>query len=139
MFNHLWQKMKENSTAVVALGGSITTSASLYAFGASSADSSADHTDVGQWSAWMASNLTQAIETGNNTLIEYVIGELNDMEKHCEKASASKHDDSVVQNVFATAFLVAGAAYAGKKVYDAYSSNSEYAGINNDDGRRNSL
>lgn len=138
MKDNLWQTVKENSASVMALGGAIATSASLYAFGASSADSSADHTDVGQWSAWMANNLTYAIETGNNTLIEYVIGELNDMEKHCEKASASKHDDSVVQNVFASAFLFAGVMYAGKKAYDAYSSNSEYANIN-DSQNRNSL
>jgi cytochrome c oxidase assembly protein Cox11 len=72
-------------------------------------------------------------------LIEYVIGELNDMEKHCEKASASKHDDSVVQNVFATAFIVAGAAYAGKKAYDAYHATPGYSGINNSDQSRASL
>jgi len=116
---NLWQVVKENASPIAISGLAVSTAASLLAFGSNSQDSAAQHTSTGQWAAWMGANLTEALRTGSNTTILYVIEEMDKMQHHCVNSTAEESASATVQNVFGAAFLIGAILYGGLKIKNA--------------------
>jgi len=115
---HAWQTIKDNAAPFVATGLAVTTSISLYAFGGSSTASAVDHEKTEQWAAWMAANITEAMNTGSNATLAYVYDQMGKMQEHCVATAAANSASATVQNIFGSVFLLAAAGYVGYETYN---------------------